>query len=520
MCGQSAIDKKQRWHAMISNYPAITSAIKPITETALEESRDLDTLSTENLLKVFNTQNKRVVRAVEAVLSDVRRCRQSIVETFKNGGKIYLTGAGTSLRLANFSARHNPDNVKVVYCGGEKAITDAVENAEDNEEQAVKDLIAKGITAKDMVIGIAASGNTPYVRKALEWAKSQGCKTGHISCSTPNKLQPFSDYPVEPITEGEVISGSTRLKAGSAQLIASFMLTGYISESKFQQFLQACQLVPLSVEDQLKAIASLVERASQTLKSGGRLLYTGTEYSGLLGTLDASECPPTFGTNPKDVQCLLAGGNNALTREQESKVLEDTQQAQKDVQALHITAKDMMIGITDNAISPWLQTVLAEARSKNAYTACLSCMNKVPSNIETDFTLNIPPSTEDPKLTHACTSLTQKMILNMISSGAMVLNNKVYDNKMVDVVANNKKLVKRQISIVAELAEVPRDTAETTLNLCNQTLGMPHKHCKAAIVVLKKSCTPEEAQKKLDRADGRLRTVLELDCSGATAKSC
>ena len=512
--------KTQRWHAMISTHSTTAPTLKPTTEIPLEESRNLDTLSTENLLKVFNAQDKKVTLAVKAVLPHIRSCRQAILDTCKNGGKIYFTGAGTSLRLANLSARHTPDTVKVVYCGGEKAITDAVENAEDNEEQAVADLTAKGITAKDMVIGIAASGNTPYVRRALEWAREKECKTGHISCSTPNKIQPFSDYPVEPVTEGEVISGSTRLKAGSAQLIVLFMLTGLVPESEFPQYLQACYQVPLSIEDRLQSIALLVEKASLILKNGGRLIYAGDEYSGLLGTLDASECPPTFGTSPKDVRYLLAGGKSALTREQDQQVLKDTQQAKVDAQGLHITAKDMVIGISSDTLSLWLQTALAEARSNNAYTTCLSCMHKSPSNIEADFTLNIPPVTEATKLHHACTSLTQKMILNMISSGAMILNNKVYDNRMVDVVATNQKLVKRQVAIVADLAGTPHEKAKLTLRQCNHVLGRPHKHCKVAIIMLKKGVTPEVAQEKLDRVDGRLRSVLESDSSGTITTSC
>ena len=93
---------------MISTHPVTAPTLKPTTEIPLEESRNLDTLSTEKLLQVFNGQDKKVTLAVEADLPRIRECRQAILDTFKNGGKIYLTGAGTSLRLGNLSARHNP----------------------------------------------------------------------------------------------------------------------------------------------------------------------------------------------------------------------------------------------------------------------------------------------------------------------------------------------------------------------------------------------------------------------------
>ena len=207
----------------------------PVTEQENPRSRDIASMSIADAVALINDEDARVAEAVRRTLPDVTRAIEGIVAQLEKGGRLIHVGTGTSGRLGVLDASEcpptfgtDPEMVQGIIAGGTPALTSAQEGAEDNLEQARIDLTARGVRAGDMVVGIAASGTTPYVRVALEHAKSVGARTAIVACSPPpaETLQ-HADIPIVAITGPEVVTGSTRLKAGTAtKLILNMITTG------------------------------------------------------------------------------------------------------------------------------------------------------------------------------------------------------------------------------------------------------------------------------------------------------
>jgi N-acetylmuramic acid 6-phosphate etherase len=192
----------------------------------------LEQMSLKDLLQNINKEDKTVPLAVEKAIPQIEKLVQATVERMKNGGRLFYIGAGTSGRLGIVDASECPptfgvshDMVIGIIAGGDSAIRKAVEFAEDNSEQAWLDLQAKGINSLDTVIGIAASGRTPYVIGGLEACKRNNILTGCISCNPDSKLAATAEFPVEVIVGPEFVTGSTRMKAGTAQKLALNMIS-------------------------------------------------------------------------------------------------------------------------------------------------------------------------------------------------------------------------------------------------------------------------------------------------------
>ncbi|MGC7561104.1 N-acetylmuramic acid 6-phosphate etherase [Pasteurella sp. PK-2025] len=203
-----------------------------MTESRNPNSEHIDQLSTLEMLKVINQEDQKVALAVEKVLPDIAQAVDHIAQALMNGGRLIYVGAGTSGRLGILDASECPptfgtarEKVVGLIAGGEPAILSAVENAEDNREAGIADLQALQISSKDIIVGIAASGRTPYVLSALDFAKQQGCVTVGISCNPDSALSTLAHIAITPIVGPEVISGSSRMKAGSAQKMILNMLT-------------------------------------------------------------------------------------------------------------------------------------------------------------------------------------------------------------------------------------------------------------------------------------------------------
>ncbi|HKM29660.1 MAG TPA: N-acetylmuramic acid 6-phosphate etherase [Bacilli bacterium] len=202
------------------------------TEQRNIKTADIDLLATSEILAKMNNEDQTVAQAVKLALPQITKLVDKIVEVFYEDGRLIYMGAGTSGRVGILDAVECPptfgvsfDMVQCLMAGGEKAFIKAVEGAEDSRELAVIDLKKINLNSKDIVIGIAASGRTPYVISGVEYAKSQGCLTGCIVTSGKSPLAALVDYPVEAITGEEVITGSTRLKAGTAQKMMCNMIT-------------------------------------------------------------------------------------------------------------------------------------------------------------------------------------------------------------------------------------------------------------------------------------------------------
>lgn len=193
---------------------------------------NLDKMSTKELLSNINAEDKKVANVVESQIPNIEKLVDAIVVKMKLGGRLFYIGAGTSGRIGILDASECPPTFGVpddwiigIIAGGDNAIRKAVENAEDDFNQAWKDLSAFSITDLDVVIGIAASGNTPYVIGGLEKAKENNITTGSISCNSNSKISALADFPIELIVGPEFLTGSTRMKAGTSQKLALNMIS-------------------------------------------------------------------------------------------------------------------------------------------------------------------------------------------------------------------------------------------------------------------------------------------------------
>lgn len=193
---------------------------------------DIDEKPTYDILKIMNEEDKKVPMAVEKELPNIEKAVEKIVHAFKRDGRLIYLGAGSSGRLGILDAAECPptfgtpnEMVVGLIAGGEIALLEAVEGAEDCEEEGVKDLLKIQLTSKDVVVGIAASGRTPYVIGGLNYAKSIGAATVSICCNEGAPITKIADIAITPIVGPEVIAGSTRLKSGTAQKLVLNMLT-------------------------------------------------------------------------------------------------------------------------------------------------------------------------------------------------------------------------------------------------------------------------------------------------------
>jgi N-acetylmuramic acid 6-phosphate etherase len=204
---------------------------KPTTEQA-SNYNNLEKMSTFELLSNINKEDKTVPNAIEKVLPSIEKLIEVIYSKMKDGGRLFYIGAGTSGRLGVLDASECPPTFGVPHnwvigliAGGDSALRKAVENAEDNTTLAWQDLQKYNITDKDILIGIAASGTTPYVIGGLETARKHGIITGCIVCNTNSPVAKVADFPVEIIVGPEFVTGSTRMKSGTAQKLVLNMIT-------------------------------------------------------------------------------------------------------------------------------------------------------------------------------------------------------------------------------------------------------------------------------------------------------
>jgi N-acetylmuramic acid 6-phosphate etherase len=206
---------------------------KLITEQRNPNSADIDLKSTEEILQIFHEEDRKALAAVEAESASIARGITLITEACRRGGRLFYIGAGTSGRLGVLDASEcpptfstSPSLVQGIIAGGDRALRRSVEAAEDKPDAGAQALRDHGVTDLDVVVGIASSGRTPYVHGALEEAHRIGAKTIFLCCTPPaDKLRAFVDVCIAPVVGPEIITGSTRLKAGTATKLVLNMLT-------------------------------------------------------------------------------------------------------------------------------------------------------------------------------------------------------------------------------------------------------------------------------------------------------
>ncbi|WP_051213362.1 N-acetylmuramic acid 6-phosphate etherase [Maritalea myrionectae] len=261
------------------------------------------------------------------------------------------------------------------------------------------------------------------------------------------------------------------------------------------------QTVATAVEKVLEPIAAAIDAAHHALISGGRIIYVGAGTSGRLGVLDASEIPPTFSASPSMFHAIIAGGEAAIFEAQEG-IEDDREQGALDLDAAKVGEHDLVIGLAVSGRTPYVLAALDEAKKRGAVTVGVSC--NTGSALDQQADIAITPEV-GPEILAGSTRLksgtAQKMVLNMISTGAMVRYGKCYQNRMVDLNVTNEKLRARALNLVRELTEADKEVALRALVAANWDV-------KVAILICKTGLDAAAARAKIDQAGGHLRQAL------------
>ncbi len=262
--------------------------------------------------------------------------------------------------------------------------------------------------------------------------------------------------------------------------------------------------VPLAVEQEIPYIAEAVEAIVRALKNGGRLLYFGAGTSGRLGVVDASECPPTFGTPFGMIEGYIAGGREAMFRAQEGAEDHESNGA-ADVMAAGVTDKDVVCGIAASRRTPYVIGAVKKAKEIGATTVYVTATPREGFNIA-EVDIPICPYV-GPEVVMGSTRMksgtAQKLVLNMLTTTSMIRMGKVYENMMIDLQMTNKKLVERAKRVVMTITGLTYDEATTYLDEAGG-------HVKTALVMIKAGVSADEAKRRLDLTEGFVRKAIEF----------
>ena len=269
------------------------------TEKRNEKTTDLDKMSISTALKLMNQEDQQVAKAIQKVLPKIKPVIEATITAFKHGGRLIYLGAGTSGRLGVLDAAEcvptfgvSPDQVIGLIAGGKQAMTLAVEGAEDDLTLAQKDLSALQLNDKDVVVGIAASGRTPYVIGCLKYANQVKALTISIACVKKSEIGKYADIAIEAVVGPEVITGSTRMKAGTAQkMILNMISTGVmIKQGKVYENVmvdvmptnsklvdRACRIIEVATGVSESVASDTLEKADMNVAVAITMLKTGVD---------------------------------------------------------------------------------------------------------------------------------------------------------------------------------------------------------------------------------------------------
>ena len=260
--------------------------------------------------------------------------------------------------------------------------------------------------------------------------------------------------------------------------------------------------IAAAVRKALPEVAIVIDIVARSLRDGGRLIYVGAGSSGRIAALDASECPPTYSTLPQQVQYIMAGGPKALASA--SDVNEDSPEiGQRDVARRRPTRKDIVIGVSASGSTPYVVGAVEYARARGAMTAAITCNTGTPLSEVADTTIvaEVGPEVVSGS-TRMKSATAQKMICNMITTGAMTRLGYVYDNLMVNVHMKNAKLVERGIRVLMKVCNIDRDAAIRTIKSAGKSIPI-------AVVMLKADVDKMEAVRRLAKSDGNVRLAID-----------
>ncbi|MGD0788131.1 MAG: N-acetylmuramic acid 6-phosphate etherase [Terracidiphilus sp.] len=260
--------------------------------------------------------------------------------------------------------------------------------------------------------------------------------------------------------------------------------------------------VPGAVKKAIVEIAQVIDQVARSLRDGGRLIYVGAGSSGRIAALDSAECPPSYSSAPGQVQYIMAGGPKALASAVE--VNEDSEElGQRDIARRRPTRKDVVVGVSASGRTPYVVAAVAYARARGAHTAAVTCNHDTPLAAAADIAIiaDVGPEVISGS-TRMKAGSAQKMILNMITTGAMTRLGYVYENLMVNVHMQNSKLVERGIRILMCACKIDRETAVQTIKSAGRSVPV-------ALVMLKAKVDKPEAVRRLAKSYGNVRLAIE-----------
>lgn len=276
----------------------------PVTEQRNPASYQIDTKSTAEILTIINNEDKKVPEAVSQAIPQLTRLVDRAVEVFQKGGRLFYLGAGTSGRLGVLDASEcpptygvSPDMVQGFIAGGDAALRRSIEGAEDDEKHGIDQLRGAGFSVADMLVGITASGSAPYVLGALRYARSLGSPTGAISCNKDSHTFELADYPIYLPVGPEIVTGSTRMKSGTAQKLALNMITttAMIRLGKvYNNFMIDLMPVNAKLVERSKRLINEITgcgevRAAQIFEDSGRKIRTAVIMASLAVSKEEAE---------------------------------------------------------------------------------------------------------------------------------------------------------------------------------------------------------------------------------------
>src|SRR5215471_13792839 len=256
--------------------------------------------------------------------------------------------------------------------------------------------------------------------------------------------------------------------------------------------------VAMAVGREIPAVARAVDTIVAGIRDGGRLIYVGAGSSGRMAVLDAAECQPTFGTPPRLVEALIAGGKRAITEAVEG-AEDGTRDAERELRERKLTRRDVVVGVTASGTTPYVLAALRYAGGRGATTVAVTCNRRTPVARLAKIAI---AAEVGPEVLTGSTRMkagtAQKMVLNMLSTATMAQLGHVYENLMIDVVQTNEKVAKRALRILAEASGKSVSAAEQALRAAGHNM-------RAALVMLKRGMETVEARRALREASGNLR---------------
>ena len=434
--------------------------VKEVSRTQLPETEKesgkltLEAMETKDLQDKMSESYQSLPDSIYAKLSEIHTLISETKQCIYSGGRVFLLGAGTSGRIAAECSSYNPESIIVIPSGGQDAIFVAKEGAEDEYTSAWIALKRHGVSSNDIVIGLSASGTAPFVVGGLCCAQAQGIKTAAISCNDNAAISKFATHVVEVPVGSEFITGSTRLKSGSLQLFITSLLASTSVSSEFDTIASIENLLielkrhTFNFQFCGTEMQNIIEVAATAIKNKGRIIYVGNDACGRLGIIDASECPPTFGTKRHQVQGIIIEGDEVFKATCNAE-LGETLEAQ--LERLELNKNDAVIMLL-SCFHRELNYVHIISHCKKVQANCAAIeITRAPANVNQSIvpTVTLPVPSSEGSTAEILLKMQLKQALNLISTIVMIQDGRVVGNRMSKMSRTNQKLQRRELHNLA-----------------------------------------------------------------------